>query len=228
MDNNYYIIAHRGVFNNKDIPENSLAAFKKAVKLGYPIELDVQLTKDNKLVILHDSNTKRMTGIDINIHDAPYAEIKKLHLLDTKEVIPTLKEVLDLVDSKVLLDIEVKDTDRILEVCTLLMNELSNYSNFILKSFNPKIVRYLKKHYPTCKVGYLMDDPSKEYYSKYLTSIFVIKYSKADFLAINKKLIKLKRFKKLSKKHPIYLWTIKSKEEFSTPNYVYICNNLPY
>ena len=57
--------AHRGLFDNdSDAPENSLAAFKKAVDAGYGIELDVQLSKDDKLVVFHDATLKRMCGIE--------------------------------------------------------------------------------------------------------------------------------------------------------------------
>ena len=57
--------AHRGLFDNaSDAPENSLLAFKKAVDAGYGIELDVQLSKDNQLVVFHDASLKRMCGVD--------------------------------------------------------------------------------------------------------------------------------------------------------------------
>ena len=62
-------IAHRGMFDNKKIPENSIKAFKKALKYNYSIELDVQLTKDNILVVFHDENLKRMTNIDKLLKD---------------------------------------------------------------------------------------------------------------------------------------------------------------
>ena len=62
-------IAHRGAFNNIDIPENSLLAFKKAIDMKWDIELDVQLTKDNVLVVFHDEDLKRMTGISKKICD---------------------------------------------------------------------------------------------------------------------------------------------------------------
>ena len=62
--------AHRGLFDNhSNAPENSLAAFKKAVDAGYGIELDVQLSKDKKLVVFHDSNLKRMFGVEGNVWD---------------------------------------------------------------------------------------------------------------------------------------------------------------
>ena len=90
-------IAHRGAFNNIDIPENSLLAFKKAIDMKWDIELDVQLTKDNVLVVFHDEDLKRMTGISKKICDVDYSELQNYHLLDTKESIPTFLEVLKLI-----------------------------------------------------------------------------------------------------------------------------------
>ena len=54
------LIAHRGIFDNQVIPENSLAAFRKARDYHFPIELDVSLTKDGVLVVFHDKNLQRM------------------------------------------------------------------------------------------------------------------------------------------------------------------------
>ena len=56
-------VAHRGLHGN-GIPENSMEAFKAAIMSGYPIETDVQLTKDNALLCFHDDSFKRMTGVD--------------------------------------------------------------------------------------------------------------------------------------------------------------------
>ena len=215
-------IAHRGMFDNNKIPENSIASFKKALKYNYSIELDIQITKDNILVVFHDDNLKRMTGIDKLIKDTNYEEIKNLKLLDTKEHIPTLDEVLNLVNNKVLLDIEVKNTKKIKEIINILKNKLSNYNNFIIKSFNPKIVRNLKNNINT-EVGYLIDTKHKFLYSN-----FIIKYSKADFLSISKKLLNTKRFQKLKNKYQLLIWTIKDKNEIKDENIIYICNKLPY
>ena len=75
------IIAHRGVFNNIDIPENSMKAFKKALKLNYPIELDIQLTKDNILVVLHDHTLQRMTGDSRILQDQGMPRFLLPHLI---------------------------------------------------------------------------------------------------------------------------------------------------
>lgn len=223
------IIAHRGVFNNIDIPENSLKSFKKALELDYPIELDVQLTKDNVLVIFHDYNLKRMTGDTRNIQDLTYNEIKELKLINTKEKIPTLEDVLKLINDQVPLDIEIKNTKRISDTCNILIKKLKKYHNYDIKSFNPKIVRYLKVNYPYLNVGYLIHDKYDSYLlNKLLKNKLVIKYCKADFIAISKRLLNTNKFKRLSKKYPTMIWTIKDKKEITDKDYTYICNNLPF
>lgn len=227
MKVNNNIIAHRGMFNNIDIPENSLSAFKNALKKDIAIELDVQLTKDDVLVVFHDENIKRMTGINKELKDINYDELKTYHLLNTKETIPTFKEVINLINSKVMLDIEVKTTKHVEKISNILLKQLANYNNFVIKSFNPKIVRYIKKTNPNIEVGYLMtDDYNNRLYNLLLPSKLMIKYSKANFLALDKKLLKKKKYLKTSHKYPTLIWTIKAHNEMKDNNYIYICNNL--
>ena len=64
-------IAHRGLHDAK-APENSLAAFRRAMEHGYVIELDVHMLADGKIVVFHDDNLKRMTGVDAVIKDETY------------------------------------------------------------------------------------------------------------------------------------------------------------
>ena len=184
------IIAHRGVFNNIDIPENSMKAFKKALKLNYPIELDIQLTKDNILVVLHDHTLQRMTG-----------------------------------DSRILQELT---TSRIEDTCTKLIEELTNYHNYDIKSFNPKIVKYIKDNYPDITIGYLIDYSYQNKFLNILKKRIFIKYCNPDFIAISKQLLKTKKFRKLSKKYPTMIWTITEQKEITDKDYIYICNNLPF
>lgn len=230
MKLNGNIIAHRGIFNNVDIPENSISAFNKAVLADIPIELDVQLTKDNVLVVFHDDNLVRMTKKNNVLQEMYYDDIKNLRLLDTKEKIPTLKEVLKLVNDKVLIDIEIKNTKKVKEVCDILITELDGYNNYIIKSFSPKIVRYLKKNYNNLEVGLLINnDYGNSILNCFCKSKFIIKFCKADFISISKKLLKTKKFNKLSKDYPTLIWTIKKQDEIKNDNnLIYICNNLPY
>lgn len=223
------IIAHRGVFDNKLVPENTIPAFKKALELNYPIELDVQLTKDNTLVVFHDEDLKRMANRNEKIKDLDYAELKKIKILDTKETIPKFEDVLKLIKDKILIDIEIKDTKKIKETCEILMEELKEYKNYVIKSFNPKIVRYINTNYPDVEVGYLIHNkyPNK-FLDWLLKSTLIISYCQPDFLAISKKLLKTKKFQKLSKKYPILVWTIKDNKEIKNDKLIYICNNLPF
>ena len=195
------LISHRGIFNNKTIPENSVAAFHKAKNLNIPIELDVQLTKDQKVIVFHDINLKRMCGIDKYIEDVTYQELQQLTLLSSKEKIPTLKEVLELIQGKVLIDIELKKTKNVEELCNKVLEEIKNYTGDVLvKSFQPNIVRYLKKH-TTRPVGLLITRfPTSKTYSYFMSSSLLIQYCKPDFLAINKEIIKKKEYKNIEKK----------------------------
>ena len=78
------------------IPENSMKAFRMAVRHGFGSELDVHLTLDGKLVVFHDANLLRMTGVDGTIEKMTWSELSRVRLLDTSSRIPLLEEVLDL------------------------------------------------------------------------------------------------------------------------------------
>ena len=104
-----YDFAHRGLHNNEsEAPENSMAAFRKAVANKFGIELDVQLSKDKVPVVFHDFTLKRMCGVEGKVCDYTLEELKEFRLLDTKEQIPTFQEFLEMVDGKVPLIIELK------------------------------------------------------------------------------------------------------------------------
>ena len=225
---NNLLIAHKGMFNNIDIPENSIKAFKLAIKNKLPIELDIQLTKDNKLIVFHDNNLKRLTGLNKSIEDADYKTIKKLRLINTNEKIPTLEEVLKLINGQVLLDIEIKPTKKTNKICSEITKLLDNYKHpFIIKSFDIKIILWLKKNRPNYIRGILIN---KNIYTT-LIGKFIINYCNPNFLAISKKLIDKKGIKNHFKKYNILIWTLTKKHEMNKYQKItnnYICNNLPY
>ena len=109
------VTAHRGY--SAQYPENTIPAFKGAIEIGAEwIELDVQETADGEIIVMHDSNLKRTTGVDKEIWQVNYGEIKNLDngsWFDRKyqEVhIPTLEEVLKVTRGKIRLNIEIKPT----------------------------------------------------------------------------------------------------------------------
>lgn len=105
------ICAHRGAHN--EVPENSLASFRKAVELGLDIfELDIRATKDDSMIIMHDKTVDRTTDGHGNVADMTFEEIRKLHLkFDgkvTDEKVPTLEEALNIAKGKILVDLDIK------------------------------------------------------------------------------------------------------------------------
>ena len=100
--------AHRGLHNaEKNIPENSLSAFRVAVEQGYGAELDVHLTKDGRLVVMHDESLKRTAGVEKNICDCTWEELKLLRLEGTEEPIPLFEEVLALFEGRAPLVVDI-------------------------------------------------------------------------------------------------------------------------
>ncbi len=100
------IIAHRGY--HCFFPENSIPAFKEAINRNYGIEFDVRMTKDGELIVFHDQNGRRLLGVDLKIKDMTYDEILKFSLCDGEYKVSRLEDVLDLIEGKVLVLIEIK------------------------------------------------------------------------------------------------------------------------
>ena len=99
--------AHRGL-HCQGVPENSMAAFRKALDHGYGIEFDVHLMKDGELAVIHDSSLKRTAGADVRIEDLTKEDLEKYPLEGTEERIPLFRDVLALYDGKAPLIIELK------------------------------------------------------------------------------------------------------------------------
>ena len=91
--------AHRGLHaEDQAIPENSIPAFKAAREGGYGVELDVQLSKDGKVVVFHDNDLKRVCGINEWVNSKDWKELSALPLFNTQEHIPLFTDVLEVLD----------------------------------------------------------------------------------------------------------------------------------
>ena len=158
----YY--AHRGFHDNHaGIPENSLPAFLLAAEEGYGIEMDVQLTKDERVVVFHDNTLKRVCGLDRMVNSMTYEELKGLSLLGTKERIPLFSEVLKAVDGRVPLIVEIKMVNSKTRVCELADEILQDYQgHYCVESFHPLAVYWYKRHRPEIVRGQLSADFPKE------------------------------------------------------------------
>lgn len=154
--NRFY--AHRGYYTeDQSIPENSLPGFYRAVENGFGVELDVHLTKDGHLAVLHDENLKRMCGADVNLSELLCEALKEYHLKGTKERIPLFSDVLKVIDGKIPMIIEVKPYGgNIRTLCERLCMELEGYAGvYCVESFDPRAVSWFKKHRPALVRGQL-------------------------------------------------------------------------
>ncbi len=224
------LIAHRGLHDiKKGIPENSMPAFEAALKKGYLIELDIHILKDNSIVVFHDDNLKRMTGIDKKLKDLTYEEVKQYKLQKTDNYIPLLQDVLKLVDGKVPLVIEYKYDVISGSLEKESMKILKEYKgDFVVKSFHPLIVYRFKKYYPNIIRGQLSskfkDDKwslKKKVLFKNMPFNFI---TKPDFISYDINSLPDKRIEKFRKNKPVICWTIRTKEQFDKAKKY--CDNL--
>lgn len=215
----YRQVAHRGLHDRElGIPENSLPAFARAVEQGKAIELDLHATADNRLVVLHDFQLKRMTGVPGIVEEWTLEDLRKLRLQGTDAQIPTLDEVLELVNGKVSLLLEIK-SERLGEVGRLepvLMKRLASYQGeFILEAFNPEVLVWLHRHAPQYIRGQLgnLDDENRQFkfYSRHL---MFNPLSRPDFIAFDIQKIDYK-LRLACRKHglPLLGWTIRTEAE---------------
>ena len=151
--------AHRGL-HDASRPENSMAAFRAALKSGYGIELDVHLLKDGNLAVIHDSALKRTTGSEGKIEDLTTEQLSEYYLEGTFETIPTFRQVLELFDGKAPLIVELKPVDdNYAKLAETACKMLSGYTGaYCVESFDPRCVYWLKKHRPNVIRGQLTEN----------------------------------------------------------------------
>ena len=209
-------IAHRGLHDdNISIPENSLLSFEKAMEKNYPIEIDVQITKDDTIIVFHDKNLLRACGQKIPVSDLSMPTLNQYTIFNSTYNIPTLKETLELINGKVPLLIEIKNFSFNRRLEKKLIEQLSNYKgDFALQSFNPFSVSWIKKH-SSFPVGQLVKQFSKPIIVKNILNILLLNKSmKIDFVAIDKESLPNKKIEYWkSKGLPILCWTVTTNEE---------------
>jgi glycerophosphoryl diester phosphodiesterase len=206
-------IAHRGC-HSSDIPENSIEAFSEAIKQGLNIELDVHKTKDDILVVFHDSNLFRLTSLDKIVEDCTYSEIQKLVLNKSNERIPTLKNVLDYVNGQVGLLIEIKQHPDIGKLEELISQSLDTYKgNFAVQSFDPLILKWFYKNRSWYIRGQLSSGLKGEkisFLKKFLLQNLIVNLiSKPDFISYNYVYLNLWiKLISIISRVPIIVWTV--------------------
>ncbi len=204
-----------------------MAAFRRAVEYGLPSEFDVHLIADGSLVIFHDEDLERQTGVKGSIEAYDITNLRKLRLEGTDEMIPTFDEVLDLYEGTglpLLIELKcVKGNHRAL--AKAVAERLDSYTGeYVIESFDPRVLIEYRKLRPEVIRGQLSQNffKSREglpfYQVVMLTNLMLNRLTKPDFIA----------YKFADRKNPVLRsiigrqgydevsWTIKSADEFRT------------
>ncbi|MBE7074581.1 MAG: glycerophosphodiester phosphodiesterase [Clostridiales bacterium] len=221
-------IAHRGLHNN-EFPENSLGAFARAIDEGYAIELDVRQISDGTVVVFHDSSLARVTGKDGYTKNLTKAELCSYTLCGTEFCIPTLEQVLALVDGQVPILIEIKNEDKIGTLEKATYELLKNYKGeYAIQSFNPYTLEWFKKNAPNVWRGQLSSyfkGENLSFIKRFALKLMLLnkKVSCPHFISYDARNLPnnhVKRFKKL----PLLAWTVRSQTEYL--RVVKYCDNI--
>ena len=221
-------MAHRGLHDTRlGRPENSRAAARAAVASGYGIELDVQQSADGRAMVFHDYELDRLTDEAGRVRDRDAAALGQIELKGCGEAIPTLEEILEIVDGQVPLLVEIKDQDGrlgpevgVLE--TAVATALDGYRGDVaVMSFNPNSVLAMQTLAPDVPRGLTTEDfasssdwPVPKARLEALSAIPDFQRVGASFISHNHRHLSMPRIAGLKAEGAAVLcWTIRSPED---------------
>lgn len=158
------VVAHRG--SSQEAPENTMAAILAAIRNGADYaEIDVQQSSDGKVFLCHDTNLKRITGINKNVWELTYDEISALDAGShfggnfTGQKMPLLEEVIDAARGKIKLNIEVKagkHSQNLADNVVKIIESRNFINECVVTSLNYEALQRIRKLNPAIKIGYIM------------------------------------------------------------------------
>lgn len=207
-----YITAHRG--SSKNAPENTLLALENAIdEMADYAEIDLQLTKDGQIIVMHDGSLKRTAGLNKLVSETDFDTIRSLDVgrwfgkdfVGTQ--IPTFEEVIEVCKGKIHLNIELKsekDSARnrqLVEETMALIDEYDLYNQCVITSTDLNMLRYVKE-YGDVKTGYIVSFAYGDFYH----------IDEIDFISIRYNLVNGTLVENLhSMGKEIHVWTVNSK-----------------
>ena len=215
------LLAHRGLHDiDGGVVENTLPAFAAACERGYGMELDIQFSKDFEVVVFHDDTLERLTGDPRWVSDCTLEELRAFKLCGIETArIPTLREVLDCVDGRAPLLIELKDGKNNARLCAALMEHLKGYTGeYLVESFNPQIVFWFRRHAPELVRGQLVC-PMQEYRPQanavsafFMSGLLLNCLARPDFVAYNGNAPRFfsPHFQRFVFRTPMAVWTVRT------------------
>lgn len=213
--------AHRGL-HDEQIPENSMAAFRAAKQHGYGVELDVQMTRDNQLVVFHDSDLRRMCGVKGKLKQFTYEELKNFPLKGSKERIPLFSDVLKLLDTTdIICELKNNNGNFNYYFCERVCEEIKDYKgNICIESFSPFLLNWFYKKRPEIIRGQLSNNMVKRFRIYFpadllMTNLLINRISRPDFIAYKFKDVKTPGYRLCRRLYAPFciVWTVKGEAE---------------
>ncbi|QUL37498.1 glycerophosphodiester phosphodiesterase family protein [Erythrobacter sp. JK5] len=177
--------AHRGLHSDS-VPENSLEGARLAIAAGMGVECDIQRSRDDHPMVFHDWELRRLTGAEGLTEGSTAAELRQVRYLGSAESPATLADLLQLVEGKVPILIEIKskrgyDVER---SCLRVRDALARYSGMhAVMSFDPRVARWFRRHSPSTPCGLVMREDEHGYTQKAWQRRLALRIAKPDFLA---------------------------------------------
>ncbi|MBW2991224.1 hypothetical protein KY348_05990 [Candidatus Woesearchaeota archaeon] len=218
------IIAHRG-FSGK-YPENTLLAVKRAVDIGADwVEVDARLSKDNQFVLMHDKKLNRTTNGKGRVSGKTFQNIKKFQIKKRNLSIPSLEEVLEVINkNRPKINIEIKTWRAALPLVKLIKrHKIKN--KVVVSSGSITALKIVRNETPSLKTAYLFFNSNYPKWDYFATSIaklsfklthfmilFVAKSAEVDFVNISYPFATKRFIKKLHKRgYKVNVWTVNTK-----------------
>ncbi len=203
-------IAHRGASGTE--PENTLRSFSRTLAMkAEAIELDVHLTKDKKLVVIHDNSVGRTTNGKGWVKNLTFKQLRKLDA-GKEEKIPTLKEVFDLVNKRIMIHIELKGKGTAKPVIKLIEQYTKKgwwYNHFIISSFNFKELKNFYKLNKKVRLAVLFEKNPEKYFKKAaLINAYSINF---PLTLVTKKYVEKAHEEGLK----LFVWTVNTKKNIA-------------
>jgi len=206
---NHSIITHRGIYNNITIYENTIESIMYSIKNNLSVSIEVRLSKDQELIIFNDENMKRLIKLKDNVNTITKEELDYI----SPYHIPTLKEVLEIINDQVPIIINIKEDNKIIR--NKLTELLKDYKGrFAIQSIYYDILKYYKKN--NYIIGLIIDENiNLEYLDKDID---------IDFLSIKYNLIDKVKSNILKSKYYIIGYTLNNRADVEY--YIKMYNNL--
>jgi glycerophosphoryl diester phosphodiesterase len=180
---------HGGLAHERGPIENSMSAFRAALDGGFGIELDVQMSRDGVAMVFHDAQLDRLTRETGPVALRMQAELSAIALRGTTDTIPTLSDVLALVESKAVILIEIKAEHGVVgPLCLAVRRALEGYIGPVaVMSFNPQVGHWFLTHAPRIVRGLVVTEQDADTRVERLKKAVIRRLSlwraKPDFLA---------------------------------------------